>query len=88
MISNLMHKILVYLHIIHLLKSSTCFEHYPAHLQEIYVVTVYMQPLLSSLPAGDCLVHRLRKKRILINVLYVNKQEFCASSWRSTKVIL
>jgi hypothetical protein len=25
-----MHKILVYLHIIHLLKSSTCFEHYPA----------------------------------------------------------
>jgi hypothetical protein len=25
---------------------------------------------------------------ILINVLYVNKQEFCASSWRSTKVIL
>ena len=25
---------------------------------------------------------------ILINVLYVNKQEFCVSSWRSTKVIL
>jgi len=25
---------------------------------------------------------------ILITVLYVNKQEFCASSWRSTKVIL
>ena len=24
----------------------------------------------------------------LINVLYVNKQEFCTSSWRSTKVIL
>jgi len=23
---------------------------------------------------------------ILINVLCVNKQEFCASSWRSTKV--
>jgi len=23
-----------------------------------------------------------------MNVLYVNKQEFCASSWRSTKVIL
>ena len=38
-----MHKILIYLHIIHLLKSSTCFEHYPAHLQEVYVVTVYMQ---------------------------------------------
>jgi hypothetical protein len=32
-----------------------------AHLQEVYVVTVYMQPLVSSLSAGDCLVHRLRK---------------------------
>jgi len=42
----LMHKILVYLHIIHLLKSSTCFEHYPAHLREVYVVIVYMQPLV------------------------------------------
>ena len=27
-------------------------------------------------------------QRILINALYVNKWEFCASSWRSTKVIL
>jgi len=72
LISNLTHKILVYLHIIHLLKSSTCFEHYSAHLQEVYVVIVYMQSLVSSLYAGDCLVHRLRKN----------------SSWRSTKVIL
>jgi hypothetical protein len=39
-------KNLIYLHIIHLLKSSTCFEHYPAHLQEVYVVIVYMQPLV------------------------------------------
>jgi len=45
-------QILIYLHILHLLKSSTCFEHYPAHLQEVYVVIVYMQPLLSSLSAG------------------------------------
>ena len=57
-ISNLMHKILIYLHIIHLLKSSTCFEHYPAHLQQVCVI-VYMQPLVSSLSAGDCPVHRL-----------------------------
>jgi len=57
--SNLMHKILIYLYIIHLLKSSTCFEHYTAHHQEVYVVTVYMQPLASSLSAGDCPVHRL-----------------------------
>ena len=49
-----MHKILIYLHIIYLLKSSTCFEHYPAHLQEVYVEIVYMQPLVSSLSAGDC----------------------------------
>ena len=53
----------------HLLKSSTCFEHYPAHLQEVYVVIVYMQPLVSSLSAGDCLVHRLRKNsRVLQRV--------------------
>ena len=63
LISNLMHKILIYLYIIHLLKSSTCFEHYPAHLQEVYAVIVYMQPLVSSLCAGDCPVHRLRKNR-------------------------
>jgi len=36
-----MHKILIYLHI-HSLKSSTCFEHYPTHLQEVYVVIVYI----------------------------------------------
>jgi len=60
-----MHKILVYLHIIHLLKSSTCFEHYPAHLQGVYVVIVCMQPLVSSLSAGDCPVHRLRENSFL-----------------------
>ena len=27
-----------YLYIIHLLKSSTCFKHYPAHLQEVYAI--------------------------------------------------
>ena len=42
LITKLMLKILIYLHIIHLLKSFTCFEHYPVHLQEVYVVTVYM----------------------------------------------
>jgi len=38
-------QILIYLHI----KSSTCFEHYPTQLQEVYVAIVYMQPLVSSL---------------------------------------
>jgi len=50
-------QILIYSYIKYLLKSATCFEHYPAHLQEVYVVTVYMQPLVSSLSAGDCLVY-------------------------------
>jgi len=48
-----MHKILIYLHIIHLLKSSTCFEHCPAHLQEVYVVIVYMQPLGLEIKVKD-----------------------------------
>jgi hypothetical protein len=78
-----MHKILVYLHIIHLLNSSTYFEHYPAHHQEVYVVIVYMQLLVSSLCAGDCLVHRLRKKnkvRILLVLLtYILQEE---RSWK------
>jgi hypothetical protein len=60
-----MHRILIYLRIIHLLKSSTCFEHYPAYLQGVYVVIVYMQRLASSLSAGDCPVHRLRKSYFL-----------------------
>ena len=38
------------------------FRAYPAHLQEVHVAIVYMQSLVSSLSAGDCLVHRLRKK--------------------------
>ena len=32
-----------------------------AHHQEVHVVIVYVQPLVSSLSAGDCLVHRLTK---------------------------
>jgi len=47
------------------LKSFTCFEHYPAHRQEVYVVIVYMQLLVSSLSAGDRPVHRLRKSFFL-----------------------
>jgi hypothetical protein len=43
----------VYLRIIHLLKSSTCFEHYPAYLQEVHIVIVYVQPLVSSLCKGE-----------------------------------
>jgi hypothetical protein len=42
------------------------FRAYPAHLQEVYVVIVYMQSLVTSLSAGDCLVHRLRKLKLAI----------------------
>ena len=37
------------------------FRAYLAHLQEVHFVTVYMRFLVSSLSAGDCLMHRLRK---------------------------
>jgi hypothetical protein len=40
LISDLMYKIVIYFHIIYLLKSSTCFQHCPAHLQEVYVAIV------------------------------------------------
>jgi hypothetical protein len=69
-----MKKILGYLHIIHLLKSSTCFENYPVHLQEVYVVIVYMQTLVSSLSAGVCLVHRLRKNSFLTGAKDIHLQ--------------
>jgi hypothetical protein len=35
------------------------FRAYPAHLQEVHFIVVYMRSLVSSLSAG--LVHRLRK---------------------------
>jgi len=38
-----------------------CFEHCPAHLQAVYIVLVYVQPLVLSLSAGDCPMHQLRK---------------------------
>ena len=76
LIRNLMGKILVYLRIIHSLKPSTCFEHYPAHLQEVNVVIVYMQPLVSSLSAGDCPVHLLRKN-------LTGAQDSRGTRWRS-----
>jgi len=68
-----MHKILIYFYIIHLLKSSTCFKHYPAHLQEVYIVIVYMRPLVSSLFAGDCPVHRLRKNNYDVDLLKMSR---------------
>jgi hypothetical protein len=41
------------------------FQHYPAHHQEVYVVTVYMLHLVSSVSARDCPVHRLSKNSVL-----------------------
>jgi hypothetical protein len=44
-----------------LIKILYIFRAYPVHLQEVHFVIIYMRPLVSSLSAGDCLVHRLRK---------------------------
>jgi hypothetical protein len=102
-ISNLMHKILVYLYIIRLLKSSTCFEHCPclssgglrrncvyaaqdSHLQRVTIPEGCIYTQLRRRPSEDEQGNARNMKRILINVLYVNKEEFCASSWKSTKV--
>ena len=41
------------------------FRAYPAHLQEVYFVIVYVQSLVSSHSAGDCRVHRLRKNSFI-----------------------
>ena len=38
------------------------FRAYTARLQEVHFVIVYMQPLVSSLSAGDCLVRQSKKK--------------------------
>jgi len=44
--------------LIHLLYSSTCFEHYYAHLQEDDCIST-ASGIVSSLSLGDCSVHRL-----------------------------
>jgi len=73
-----MHKILIYLYIIHLLKSSTGFEHYTAHLQEVYVVNLQDQTT-NTLPEAAYIQLRCRPpddeqgnarnmQRILINL--------------------
>ena len=80
-----MHKILIYFYVIHLLKSSTCFEHYPAHLQEVYVVIVYMQPLVSSsLSAGDCLLHWAELLTVCNPDLFFCRPECSAKSLKQT----
>jgi hypothetical protein len=56
-----MHKILIYLNMIHLLKSSTYFKHGPAYLQEVYAVIEDEQGNARNI------------QRILIKVSYINK---------------
>jgi hypothetical protein len=43
------------------------FRAYRAHLQEVYAVIVYVRSLVSSLSAGDCPVHWLRKKEFFLS---------------------
>ena len=49
---------------IHLLHSSTCFEHYCAHHQEDNCINTH---LVSSLSLGDCSDHRLREDWLASN---------------------
>jgi len=44
------------------------------YLQDVYVVIVYMQPLVSSLSAGDCTVHRLKELSFLTGAQYSQPQ--------------
>jgi hypothetical protein len=43
----------------------TCLGIYVYAINDPLLKTVYMQPLVSSLSAGDCPVHRLRKNQRL-----------------------
>ena len=56
-----------------------------SHLQRVTTPeAAYIQ--LRRRPPEDEQGNARNMSRSLINVLYVNKQEFCTSSWRSTKV--
>jgi len=85
-----MHKILIYSHIINLLKSSTCSfltGAQDSHLQTVMIPEAeYIQ--LRRRPSEDEQDNDRNMWRILIKILYINKKEFCASSWKLTKVIL
>jgi hypothetical protein len=50
-----------------LIKILYMFRARPAHFQEVHFVIVYMRSLVLSHSAGDCLVHRLRKKYFFLN---------------------
>jgi len=57
-----------------------------SHLQRVTIPeAAYVQ--LRRRPPEDEQGNARNMQRILINVLYVNKQEFCASSWRSNQVM-
>jgi hypothetical protein len=70
----------LFIYIIHLLKSSTCFEHCPAHFQEVYVVIVYMQPLVLRIKVKD--VQKYNKLYIIASCCTIisTKFKFLSSS--------
>ena len=58
-----------------------------SHLQTVTIPeAAYIQ--LRRGPPEDEQGNARNMYKILINVLYVNKQEFCASSWKLAKIIL
>ena len=58
-----------------------------SHLQRVTIPEAAYIQLRRTLPEDEQ-GNALNMWGILINVLYVNKKEFCASSWRSARVIL
>jgi hypothetical protein len=52
------------------LNTSTCFEQYYAHLQEVKIV--FLQHLVSSLSLSDRIVHRLRAESNYAVEKYIN----------------
>jgi hypothetical protein len=61
-ITNLIHKFFLFIYTNYIkLNSSTCFQRIPSIIRRSTTQFIYMQPLVSSLSASDCLVQQLRK---------------------------
>jgi len=71
-------KFLFIFYVIHLLKSSTCFKHYPAHLQEVHVVIVYRCPRRKGQNIG----------RVFLMLKYTDiTQNTYTQSWTVTEIM-
>jgi hypothetical protein len=81
-----MHKILIYLHIIYLLKFSTCFNHHTAHLQEVWVVFL-SYPVHRTVTCRDLRYQRLHIYNYGVDLLKMSRvmRETCRKNRRIFK---